>query len=64
VHLIPRIHFKFQPPFAQSHQLIRLQFPFRLAYAVSTIKAYGQELQQYFVTSSYHLSALGMRILE
>ena len=43
-HYIPRIHFKFRLPFGQSFQLLRTQFPLRLAYSVSINKAQGQEL--------------------
>ena len=46
VHYIPRIQFKFRLPYGQSYQLLRTQFPLRLAYAVSINKAQGQELQR------------------
>jgi hypothetical protein len=43
VFLIPRIRFKFRLPFGQSFQLLRTQFPPRLACCISTNKHQGQE---------------------
>jgi PIF1-like helicase len=43
VFFIPRIRFKFRLPFGQSFQLLRTQFPLRLACCISTNKHQGQE---------------------
>ena len=59
---IPRIRIKFRRPYyGQSYQLLRTQFPSRLAYAVAINKALGQELQR--VVCDFRISpfAAGMR---
>ena len=43
---LPRIRFKFQLPFGQSYQIVRTQFPLRLAYALSVNKSQGQEFDK------------------
>ena len=43
---LPRIRFKFQLPFGQSYQMVRTQFPLRLAYALSVNKSQGQEFDK------------------
>ena len=39
VHYIPRIRFKFTLPYGTSYELTRMQYPLRLAYAVSINKS-------------------------
>jgi hypothetical protein len=41
---IPRISFKFRLPYGKSYQLIRMQFPLRLAYAMTYNKSQSQTL--------------------
>ena len=46
---IPRICFKFRMPYGQSYQLTRMQFPLRLAYAMTFNKSQSQTLQKVLV---------------
>ncbi len=41
---IPRISFKFRLPYGKSYQLTRLQYPLRLAYAMTYNKSQSQKL--------------------
>ena len=43
---IPRIRFKFRLPYGQSFEMIRTQFPLRLAYSLTYNKAQGQSLER------------------
>ena len=43
---MPRISFKFRLKFGKSFQLRRIQFPFRLAYAMTFNKSQSQTLQK------------------
>ena len=44
--IIPRIRFKFRLPYGQSFEMIRTQFPLRLAYSLTMNKSQGQELER------------------
>lgn len=46
---ITRIHFRFRLQYGQSFQLLRTQFPLRLAYSMTYNKAQGQTLQRTLV---------------
>ena len=41
---IPRISFKFRLPYGQSYQILRMQYPLRLAYAMTFNKSQSQTL--------------------
>ena len=41
---VPRIRFKFRLPFGRSFELIRTQFPLRLAYCISINKSQGKQI--------------------
>jgi len=41
---VPRIRFKFRLPFGRSFELIRTQFPLRLAYCISINKSQGEKM--------------------
>jgi len=45
---IPRIRFKFRLPFGRSFELLRTQFPLRLAYSISINKSQGKIFQTQF----------------
>ena len=44
--LIPRIRFKFKLPYGESYQMMRCQFPLRIAYCMTYNKAQSQTFQQ------------------
>ena len=44
--VIPRIRFNFRLPFMHSYEISRLQFPLRLAYAMTCNKSQGQTLER------------------
>lgn len=46
---VPRICFKFRLPYGHSYQLTRMQFPLRLAYAMTFNKSQSQTLQKVLV---------------
>ena len=47
--LIPKIRFKFRMKFGQSYQMLRTQFPLRIAYAFTYNKAQSQTINKVFV---------------
>jgi len=44
--IIPRIRFKFKLDFGESYQMMRCQFPLRLAYCMTYNKSQSQTFQQ------------------
>ena len=47
--IIPRIRFKFRLPYGQSFEMIRTQFPLRVAYSMTVNKSQSQELDMAFL---------------
>ena len=60
---IPRITFKFRLPYGQSYQLTRMQFPLRLAYAMTFNKSQSQLYKRYFWISLSLHSVMGNYML-
>jgi len=58
VHWLPRIHFRFVMP-GTSFEMIRTQFPLKLAYAFTVHKAQGQELQRVLLDTTTPVFAHG-----
>jgi energy-coupling factor transporter ATP-binding protein EcfA2 len=44
--MVPRIYFKFRIKFQESYQMMRLQFPLRLAYSMTYNKCQGQTMKK------------------
>lgn len=49
---IPRIRFKFRLPFAESFDIMRTQFPLRLAYSMTFNKSQGQTIERVLVDTT------------
>ena len=49
IYFIPRIYFKFRLKYGVSYDMIRMQFPLRLAYAFTFNKAQGQTFTRVLV---------------
>ncbi len=58
---IPRIPFKFRLKFGKSFQLTRLQFPLRLAYAMTFNKSQSQTLQKVLLDITQKGNPTGLR---
>ena len=58
VHWLPRIHFRFVMP-GTSFDMVRTQFPLKLAYAFTVHKAQGQELERVLLDATTPVFAHG-----